>query len=152
MRTDGNGRAGTVERVGVAALQRPVQHVDKAGGRVRRPGLPRHHVHHPLGSAHMSAAPMMFSFPGMHTHWFVPVRKTVILPSAPISVTVASRVMTSGPERSARRIFAFTISSDMGTSPFIWFTALAWGATPTLVLAPAQPVPDDRLQVARPAP
>ena len=72
----------------------------------------------PIGSAHMSAAPMTFSLPGTHTHWFVPGRKTVILPSGPISLTVASRVMTSGPERSARRILAFTISSDMGTSPF----------------------------------
>src|ERR1700691_1865645 len=108
----------------------------------------------PIGSAHMSAAPMTFSLPGTHTHWFVPGRKTVILPSGPISLTVASRVMTSGPERSARRIFAFTISSDMVTSPFTSFTAFASGAAPTL--APgrwsAQPAPDDRPQLARPAP
>src|SRR5271170_1287234 len=97
----------------------------------------------PIGSAHMSVAPMMFSLPGTHTQWFVPGRNTVILPSGPISVTVASRVMQSGPERSARRILAFAISSDMVASPFIWFPSFAGGGAPTLgggpcVLRPAR--------------
>src|SRR5271170_6368600 len=106
----------------------------------------------PIGSAHMSVAPMMFSLPGTHTQWFVPGRNTVILPSGPISVTVASRVMQSGPDRSARRSLAFAISSDMVASPFIWFHSLARGGAPTLGAGPtccAQPAADDRPQAAR---
>ena len=39
---------GLVGRTDRVARCRPVQHVDEAGSRVRWPGLPRHHVHHPL--------------------------------------------------------------------------------------------------------
>src|SRR5580704_7222341 len=73
----------------------------------------------PMGSAHISACPMKFSLPGTHTQWFEPGRNTVIFPVASISATVASLVMMSGPDKSARRILAFTISSDMLLSPVI---------------------------------
>src|SRR5580692_5661353 len=62
--------------------------------------------------------------------------------------------MQSGPERSARRIFAFTISSDMLTSPLTWFIAFGSGAPPTLGPRPkwsAQPAPVNP-RVARLAP
>jgi hypothetical protein len=65
---------------------------------------------------------MMFSLPGTHTHWFLPGRNTVISPCASISATVASLVMLSGPDMSARRILAFTISSEMLLFPFIAYS------------------------------
>src|SRR5580698_3063773 len=70
----------------------------------------------PIGSAHISAAPMMFSLPGIHTHWFVPERKVVMLPWPSISTTVASFVTHSGPDSNARRTFAATIASAMWLS------------------------------------
>src|ERR1700735_1142077 len=55
----------------------------------------------PMGFMHIGGSPILFSFPGVQTHSLVPLTRTVIVPSAAISATVASLVTCSGPERRA---------------------------------------------------
>ena len=47
VRTDRDGRAGPIKRIGVAVLQSPIEHVDQSGLGIRRFGLPCHDVQHP---------------------------------------------------------------------------------------------------------
>src|ERR1700752_623612 len=55
----------------------------------------------PMGFMHIGGSPILFSFPGVQTHSFVPLTRTVRVRSAAISATVASLVTCSGPERRA---------------------------------------------------
>src|SRR3984885_996324 len=56
----------------------------------------------PMGMAGTSVGRrFLFSFPGVQTHSLVPLTRTVMVPSAAISATVASLVTCSGPERRA---------------------------------------------------
>src|SRR5580700_11475547 len=54
-----------------------------------------------MGFMHIGGSPILFSFPGVQTHPFVPLTGTVMVLSAAISATVASLVTCSGPERRA---------------------------------------------------
>src|ERR1700733_3964311 len=55
----------------------------------------------PMGFMHIGGTPILFSFPGVQTHSLVPLTRTVRVPSAAISATVASLVTCSGPARRA---------------------------------------------------
>src|SRR5271154_2325217 len=95
---------GFIRRIGVASLCGAAQHINHPGRCVRWLRLSLHGIHHPShthGFMHMGGSPILFSFPGVQTHSFVPWTRTVMVPSAAISATVASLVTCSGPERRA---------------------------------------------------
>src|SRR3984885_13318725 len=70
-----------------------------------------------MGFMHIGGSPILFSFPGVQTHSFVPLTRTVMVPSAAISATVASLVTCSGPERRALVILGSSALSVMFESP-----------------------------------
>src|SRR5450432_2814620 len=70
-----------------------------------------------MGFTHIGGSPILFSFPGVQTHSFVPLNRTVIVPSAAISATVASLVTCAGPERRALVILGSSARSAMFRSP-----------------------------------
>src|SRR5260370_36021374 len=71
----------------------------------------------PMEFMHIGGSPILFSFPGVQTHSFVPLTKTVKVPSAAISATVASLVPCSGPERRALVILGSSPLSVMYWPP-----------------------------------
>src|SRR6202030_4041179 len=72
----------------------------------------------PIGSAHIGTLPISFSSPGKQTQSLVPWRRTMRLPSTPISATVASLVISRGPDNIALAILAARTRSccEAGTS------------------------------------
>src|SRR3984893_18401840 len=71
----------------------------------------------PMGFMHIGGSPILFSFPGVQTHSFVPLTKTIMVPSAAISATVAPLVTCSRPERRALLILGSSALSVMSWPP-----------------------------------
>src|ERR1700733_769479 len=71
----------------------------------------------PIGFMHIGGTPILFSFPGVQTHSLAPLTRTVMVPSAAISATVASLVTCSGPARRALVILGSSPLSVMYCPP-----------------------------------
>src|SRR3984957_12307284 len=71
----------------------------------------------PMGFMHIGGSPILFSFPGVQTHSFVPLTKIVMVPLAAISATVLSLVTCSGPDRRALVILGSSALSVMSWPP-----------------------------------
>src|SRR6476620_9273892 len=72
----------------------------------------------PIGSAHIGTLLISFSSPGKQTQSLVPWRRMMSLPSVPISATVASLVISRGPDDIALAILMprTRSCSDAGTA------------------------------------
>jgi hypothetical protein len=93
MRSNRNRRAGLIHGIGVASLRSATQHVDQTRRCVGWLRLALHNVDHPphtMGFKHIGGAPILFSSPGVQTHSFVPLTRTVMMPPGPSSAIVAS--------------------------------------------------------------
>jgi len=126
----GNGRARPIEGRVVAMLRGPAKHVTQSRSAIRGAGFrARASLNHciPSSSTHIGGSPILFSFPGVQIQPLLPLRRTVVVPSWSISATVASRVISAGPERIARAIFtAFSRSSSQrGNDICCWGSAIA---------------------------
>src|SRR3984893_16036302 len=96
----------------------------------------------PMGFIHIGGSPILFSFPGVQTHSFVPLTRTVIVPSTAISATVASLVTCSGPERRALVI--------LGSSPLsVMYLPPGFGSSDTVSFRPVSSIAEspDRAKV-----
>jgi hypothetical protein len=106
MRSDRYSGTRLIGRIGVTPLCCSAEHVNHARRFIRRLRFALHGIHRiPIGFMHIGGSPILFSLPGTQTHSLVPLAKTVSVPSAPSSATVAFLVTCSGPESRALVIF-----------------------------------------------